>query len=131
MLPHLNHACPSSIKTLKITFSLWFESLQAAVSKGRFTWFIWSVFFPSCLGITIIKLQSNDGGNGSGDVASGATSCGGQYLNIYSDWEQPGGVSTGYFLENLSQSCLSLELVGFFSRLASISIHQLFQAMAS
>jgi hypothetical protein len=39
---------------------------------------------------------------------------GGQYLNIYSDWEQgSGGVSTGYFLENLSQSCLSLELVTF------------------
>ena len=78
------------------------------------------VFFHS--GITIIKLQSNDPGNGGGDVTSGPTSCGGQYLNIYSDWEQPGGTSTGYFLENLSQSCLSLELVRTF---LSLEIRQL------
>ena len=67
-----------------------------------------------CPGITIIKLQPNESTNGGGDVGSSGTSGGGQYLNIYSDWEQPqgsGGISTGYFLENLSQSCLSLELV--------------------
>ena len=70
-------------------------------------------------GITIIKLQANDGSTGGvNDVSSSGTSGGGQYLNIYSDWEQPqgsGGVSTGYFLENLSQSCLSLELVILFN----------------
>lgn len=64
------------------------------------------------IGITIIKLQSNDS-TGSAGVAESGSGGGGQYLNIYSDWEQPqgsGNYSTGFFLENLSQSCLSIEL---------------------